>query len=154
MKKKKVKKTNTITIGKPRVRKPIAKKVVVKKAIVKPKPVVKEYLSARYSFDIISIQTDAVKRIVEIGYTYTGTLLIPKSLKSSNEPNSISVSGTYLIKASDNNDILDKDIKSLNKKEVVVFLKDSLRDDYISGMRDIIAKELFPGLKKNEVLPW
>ena len=59
MKKKKVKKANTITIGKPRVRKPIAKKVVVKKAIVKPKPVVKEYLSARYSFDIISIQTDA-----------------------------------------------------------------------------------------------
>ncbi len=114
--------------------------------------VVKEFLSSRYSFNIISLSADEKNRIKEIKYSYTGVLLIPKSLKKLYSPKSVAVEGSYIINSNDSLSL--RDYKTLTKKEVVVYLQKMLRDDYIQGMKDIISQELLPEIKKIEKLPW
>tara|TARA_R110000796_G_scaffold4664_1_gene17915 strand:+ start:2864 stop:3325 length:462 start_codon:yes stop_codon:yes gene_type:complete len=114
--------------------------------------VVKEFLSSRYSFNIISLSADEKNRIKEIKYSYTGVLLIPKSLKKLHSPKSVAVEGSYIINSNDSLSL--RDYKTLTKKEVIVYLQKMLRDDYIQGMKDIILQELLPEIKKIEKLPW
>ena len=69
-------------------KKKVTKKKVVKKVVKKVQaPVVKEHLSQRFYFDIESLVTDGNSLIKEIVFTYTGSLVIPKSLKSTYEKN-------------------------------------------------------------------
>jgi hypothetical protein len=135
------------------LRKKPSKKITKVKKKVAP-IVVKEFLSSRYLFDIISLSADEKNRIKEIIYSYTGVLLIPKSLKNLYSPKSVTVEGSYIINDNGDNSLSLKDYKTLTKKEVIVYLQKMLRDDYIQGMKDIISQELLPEIKKIEKLPW
>ena len=134
------------------LRKKPSKKITKVKKKVTP-IVVKEFLSSRYSFNIISLSADEKNRIKEIKYSYTGILLIPKSLKKLHSPKSVTVECSYIIN-NDNGFLNLRDYKTLTKKEVIVYLQKMLRDDYIQGMKDIISQELLPEIKKIEKLPW
>ena len=151
----KYKKTTT----KKPIKKPIkktAKKKVVKKKIVKKieAPVIQEHLSQRFYFDIESLVTNANSLIKEIVFTYTGSLIIPKSLKSIYEKNSITVHGSYIVKDTDEGVVTTTDYKQLSKSDVKSFLQRYLRDDYINGMQDIIKKDLLPETNLVVDLPW
>ena len=133
-----------------------AKKKVVKKKIVKKieAPVIQEYLSQRFYFDIESLVTDGNSLIKEIVFTYTGSLVIPKSLKSTYEKKSVTVHGSYIVKDTDEGVITTQDYKSLSKNDVKSFLVKYLRDDYITGMQDVIKKDLLPETNLVVDLPW
>lgn len=145
------KKTST----KKAIKKP-TKKTVVKKKVVKEVevPVVKEYLSQRFYFDIESLVTDGNSLIKEIVFTYTGSLVIPKSLKSTYEKKSVTVHGSYIVKDTDEGIVTTQDYKSLSKNDVKSFLVKYLRDDYVTGMQDVIKKDLLPETNLVVDLPW
>lgn len=147
----KKKKTST----KKAIKKPTKKKVVKKKVVKKVEaPIIQEYLSQRFYFDIESLVTDANSLIKEIVFTYTGVLVIPKSLKSIYDKNSITVNGSYIVKDTDEGIIKTRDYKTLSKNDVKLFLIKHLRDDYISGMQDVIKKDLLPDTNLVVDLPW
>lgn len=133
-----------------------AKKKVVKKKIVKKieAPVIQEYLSQRFYFDIESLVTDVNSLIKEIVFTYTGSLVIPKSLKSTYEKKSVTVHGSYIVKDTDEGVVTTTDYKQLSKSDVKSFLQMHLRDDYINGMQDVIKKDLLPETNLVVDLPW
>lgn len=136
-------------------KKKVTKKKVVKKVVKKVQaPVVKEHLSQRFYFDVESLVTDGNSLIKEIVFTYTGSLVIPKSLKSTYEKKSVTVHGSYIVKDADEGVVTKKDYKSLSKNEVKTFLIKYLRDDYITGMQDIIKKDLLPDTNLVVNLPW
>ncbi len=136
-------------------KKKATKKKVVKKVIKKVEaPVVQEQLSQRFYFDIESLITDGNSLIKEIVFTYTGSLVIPKSLKSSYEKKSVTVHGSYIVKDADEGIVTTQDYKSLSKNDVKTFLVKYLRDDYITGMQDIIKKDLLPDTNLVVDLPW
>ncbi len=147
----KKKKTST----KKAIKKPTKKRVVKKKVVKEVEvPVVKEHLSQRFYFDIESLVTDGNSLIKEIVFTYTGTLVIPKSLKSIYEKNSVTVHGSYIVKDTDEGVVTTTDYKQLSKTDVKLFLQKYLRDDYINGMQDIIKKDLLPETNLVVDLPW
>ncbi|NKC01967.1 MAG: hypothetical protein GKR90_26180 [Pseudomonadales bacterium] len=147
----KKKKTST----KKAIKKPTKKRVVKKKVVKEVEvPVVKEHLSQRFYFDIESLVTDGNSLIKEIVFTYTGTLVIPKSLKSIYEKNSVTVHGSYIVKDTDEGVVTTTDYKQLSKSDVKLFLQKYLRDDYINGMQDIIKKDLLPETNLVVDLPW
>lgn len=123
------------------------------KANTKAKPILKP-LSSRYSFDIISLSANSKERLTEIEYKYTGVLLVPKHLKKSFVTKRSSVSGLYIINPDIKNPIANKNYKDLKKKEVLDFLKNNLRKDYLLGIKKIIDKEIYPEDKKLDVFPW
>ena len=136
-------------------KKKATKKKVVKKVIKKVEaPVVKEHLSQRFYFDIESLVTDGNSLIKEIIFTYTGSLVIPKSLKSTYDKKSVTVHGTYLVKNTDEGIVTTQDYKSLSKNDVKSFLVKYLRNEYITGMQDIIKKDLLPETNLVIDLPW
>lgn len=147
----KKKKTSTKKAIKKPTKKSVVKKKVVKEVEV---PVVKEHLSQRFYFDIESLVTNANSLIKEIVFTYTGTLVIPKSLKSIYEKNSVTVHGSYIVKDTDEGIVTTTDYKQLSKSDVKSFLQKHLRDDYINGMQDIIKKDLLPETNLVVDLPW
>jgi hypothetical protein len=131
------------------------KKAVKKKIIEKIEtPVVQEYLSQRFYFDIESLVTDGNSLIKEIVFTYTGSLVIPKSLKSTYEKKSVTVHGSYIVKDTDEGVVTTQDYTSLSKNDVKSFLVKYLRDDYITGMQDVIKKDLLPETNLVVNLPW
>jgi len=132
-------------------KKKATKKKVVKKVEV---PVVQEYLSQRFYFDIESLVTDGNSLIKEITFTYTGSLVIPKSLKSTYDKKSVTVHGSYIIKDTDEGIVTTQDYKSLSKNDVKSFLVKYLRNEYITGMQDIIKKDLLPETNLVIDLPW
>ena len=136
-------------------KKKVTKKKVVKKVVKKVQaPVVKEHLSQRFYFDIESLVTDGNSLIKEIVFTYTGSLVIPKSLKLTYEKKSVTVHGSYIVKDTDEGVVATQDYKSLSKNDVKTFLIKYLRDDYITGMQDIIKKDLLPDTNLVVDLPW
>ena len=141
-KKKKVKK---------RAPKRVPKKTIVKKIVHK---VEQEYLSTRFSFKVTSIKTNQLNLIQEINFIYTGVLLIPKSLKSEYQPKKCSLEGTYLVLAGDKSNEVNTDYNHLSKKDVLLYLDNSLRTDYVNGLKDIIKNEILP--ERNFVVkqPW
>lgn len=147
----KKKKTSTKKAIKKPTKKSVVKKKVVKKVEV---PVVKEYLSQRFYFDIESLVTDGNSLIKEIVFTYTGLLVIPNSLKSTYEKKSVTVHGSYIIKDTDEGVVTTQDYKSLSKNDVKSFLVKYLRDDYVTGMQDVIKKDLLPETNLVVDLPW
>ena len=143
------------TSSKKAIKKTTNKKVVKKKIVKKEEaPIVQEHLSERFYFDIESLVTDGNSLIKEIVFTYTGSLVIPKSLKSTYEKKSVTVHGSYIAKDTDEGVVTKKDYKSLSKNEVKTFLIKYLRDDYITGMQDIIKKDLLPDTNLVVNLPW
>ena len=114
----------------------------------------KKKLSSRYTFNIISLSVNSKNKLIEIEYNYTGVLLIPKHLKKSVKGKKFSVSGLFTINVNVKDLVLNKNYKNISKKEVVNFLKKNLRQNYILGMKKIIDKQIFPGDKKIDVLPW
>ena len=143
------------TSNKKAIKKTTNKKVVKKKIVKKEEaPIVQEHLSERFYFDIESLVTDGNSLIKEIVFTYTGSLVIPKSLKSTYEKKSVTVHGSYIVKDADEGVVTKKDYKSLSKNEVKSFLVKHLRDDYITGMQDIIKKDLLPDTNLVVNLPW
>jgi uncharacterized protein with ACT and thioredoxin-like domain len=143
------------TSSKKAIKKTTNKKVVKKKIVKKEEaPIVQEHLSERFYFDIESLVTDGNSLIKEIVFTYTGSLVIPKSLKSTYEKKSVTVHGSYIVKDTDEGVVTKKDYKSLSKNEVKTFLIKYLRDDYITGMQDIIKKDLLPDTNLVVNLPW
>ena len=136
-------------------KKKVTKKKVVKKVVKKVQaPVVKEHLSQRFYFDIESLVTDGNSLIKEIVFTYTGSLVIPKSLKLTYEKKSVTVHGSYIVKDTDEGVVVTQDYKSLSKNDVKTFLIKYLRDDYITGMQNIIKKDLLPNTNLVVDLPW
>jgi len=136
-------------------KKKVTKKKVVKKVVKKVQaPVVKEHLSQRFYFDIESLVTDGNSLIKEIVFTYTGSLVIPKSLKLTYEKKSVTVHGSYIVKDTDEGVVVTQDYKSLSKNDVKTFLIKYLRDDYITGMQNIIKKDLLPDTNLVVDLPW
>ena len=149
------KKTSTKKAIKKPTKKRVVKKKVVKKVVKEVEvPVVKEYLSQRFYFDIESLVTDGNSLIKEIVFTYTGSLVIPKSLKSTYEKKSVTVHGSYIVKDTDEGVVTERDYKSLSKNDVKTFLVKYLRDDYITGMQNIIKKDLLPDTNLVVDLPW
>lgn len=147
-------KKKKVSTKKKATKKKVVKKVV-KKVIKKVEaPVVQEQLSQRFYFDIESLVTDGNSLIKEIVFTYTGSLVIPKSLKSTYEKKSVTVHGSYIVKDADEGIVTTKDYKSLSKNDVKVFLLKHLRDDYVTGMQDIIKKDLLPETNLVIDLPW
>lgn len=143
------------TTTKKAVKKPVKKKVVKKKIVKKTEaPIIQEYLTQRFYFDIESLVTDANSLIKEIVFTYTGSLVIPKSLKSMYEKNSVTVHGSYILKDTDEGIVTTSDYKQLTKSDVKSFLVKYLRDDYITGMQNIIKKDLLPDTNLVVDLPW
>ena len=92
--------------------------------------------------------------IKEIIFTYTGSLVIPKSLKSTYEKKSVTVHGSYIVKDTDEGVVTTQDYKSLSKNDVKTFLVKYLRNDYITGMQDVIKKDLLPETNLVVDLPW
>ena len=138
------------TTKKKAVAKKVAKKVIKKVEA----PVVQEQLSQRFYFDIESLVTDGNSLIKEIIFTYTGSLVIPKSLKSTYEKKSVTVHGSYIVKDTDEGVVTTQDYKSLSKNDVKTFLVKYLRNDYITGMQDVIKKDLLPETNLVVDLPW
>tara|TARA_R110002153_G_scaffold238583_2_gene392944 strand:+ start:145 stop:528 length:384 start_codon:yes stop_codon:yes gene_type:complete len=126
---------------------------MAKKSKVKVKTKVRP-LSSRYSFDIISLSANSKERLTEIEYKYTGVLLVPKHLKKSLNTKRSSVSGLYIIDLNVKSSITNKSYRDLKKKEVIDFLKNNLRKDYLLGIKKIIDKEIYPEDKKLNVFPW
>ena len=114
----------------------------------------KKSLSSRYTFDIISLSANSKNKLTEIEYNYTGVLLIPKHLKNTIKGKRSSVSGLFTINTNIKDSVLNKNYKNLSKKEIIDFLKKNLRQDYILGIKEIINKDIFPEVKKINVLPW
>jgi hypothetical protein len=136
-------------------KKKVVAKKVAKKVIKKVEaPVVQEQLSQRFYFDIESLVTDGNSLIKEIIFTYTGSLVIPKSLKSTYEKKSVTVHGSYIVKDTDEGVVTTQDYKSLSKNDVKTFLVKYLRNDYITGMQDVIKKDLLPETNLVVDLPW
>jgi len=98
--------------------------------------------------------TDGNSLIKEIIFTYTGSLVIPKSLKSTYEKKSVTVHGSYIVKDTDEGVVTTQDYKSLSKNDVKTFLVKYLRNDYITGMQDVIKKDLLPETNLVVDLPW
>jgi hypothetical protein len=143
------------TSSKKAIKKTTNKKVVKKKIVKKDEaPIVQEHLSERFYFDIESLVTDGNSLIKEIVFTYTGSLVIPKSLKSTYEKKSVTVHGSYIVKDTDEGVVAKQDYKSLSKNDVKTFLVKYLRDDYITGMQNIIKKDLLPDTNLVVNLPW
>jgi len=143
------------TSSKKAIKKTTNKKVVKKKIVKKEEaPIVQEHLSERFYFDIESLVTDGNSLIKEIVFTYTGSLVIPKSLKSTYEKKSVTVHGSYIVKDTDEGVVVTQDYKSLSKNDVKTFLIKYLRDDYITGMQNIIKKDLLPNTNLVVDLPW
>ena len=136
-------------------KKKVVAKKVAKKVIKKVEaPVVQEQLSQRFYFYIESLVTDGNSLIKEIIFTYTGSLVIPKSLKSTYEKKSVTVHGSYIVKDTDEGVVTTQDYKSLSKNDVKTFLVKYLRNDYITGMQDVIKKDLLPETNLVVDLPW
>lgn len=136
-------------------KKKVVAKKVAKKVIKKVEaPVVQEQLSQRFYLDIESLVTDGNSLIKEIIFTYTGSLVIPKSLKSTYEKKSVTVHGSYIVKDTDEGVVTTQDYKSLSKNDVKTFLVKYLRNDYITGMQDVIKKDLLPETNLVVDLPW
>jgi len=136
-------------------KKKVVAKKVAKKVIKKVEaPVVQEQLSQRFYFDIESLVTDGNSLIKEIIFTYTSSLVIPKSLKSTYEKKSVTVHGSYIVKDTDEGVVTTQDYKSLSKNDVKTFLVKYLRNDYITGMQDVIKKDLLPETNLVVDLPW
>ena len=149
-------------------KKKVIKKKPVKKLIVLSLLVTKEIISNVYledknslivffsitTFDIISLVTNKDRTIKEIVFSYTGTLLIPKSLKEFHPPNKSSVTGTHVVNSKSKPILQTTDYMSISKSDMIWNLKESLRKDYILGMKEIIDNEIIP--EKNIVvdLPW
>ena len=143
------------TSSKKAIKKTTNKKVVKKKIVKKEEaPIVQEHLSERFYFDIESLVTDGNSLIKEIVFTYTGSLVIPKSLKLTYEKKSVTVHGSYIVKDTDEGVVVTQDYKSLSKNDVKTFLIKYLRDDYITGMQNIIKKDLLPDTNLVVDLPW
>tara|TARA_B110000977_G_scaffold82549_1_gene110284 strand:- start:21521 stop:21949 length:429 start_codon:yes stop_codon:yes gene_type:complete len=136
------------------IKKKPVKKLNKKAKVVIEKNTIKEFLSSRYTFDIISLVTNKDRTIKEIVFSYTGTLLIPKSLKEFHPPNKSSVTGTHVVNSKSKPILQTTDYMSISKSDMIWNLKESLRKDYILGMKEIIDNEIIP--EKNIVvdLPW
>jgi hypothetical protein len=108
----------------------------------------------RYTFNILSLVANKQNIIEEVVFNYKGTLVIPKSLKSSWNPKNHSVEGIFVIPRGTKHPVLTKDYRNLTRKEVVTFLGLNIRDTYIAGLKEIIYKEIWPDFKIIKDLPW
>jgi hypothetical protein len=131
---------------------------VVKTTILKRRSFIpeipKETPLVRYTFSIISLVTNKQNIIEEIVFNYKGTLVIPKSLKETWQPNNHTLQGTFVIPKGIKSSVLNKDYRKLTRKEVVNFLSTHIRDSYIDGLKEIIYKEVWPDYKIINKLPW
>jgi hypothetical protein len=117
-------------------------------------PLVEKVPTIRYAFDIEHLVTNKKNTIEEIVFTYKGTLVIAKSLKDSWDAKNHSVQGTFIVPEGTKCDILTRDYRTLSRKEVINFLSLHVRDAYITGLKEIIYKELWPDYKIIKNLPW
>ena len=153
------------TTKKQAVKKPVKK--LVKKPVKKPvktrnkkakvvieKNTIREFLSSRYTFDIISLVTNKDNTIKEIVFSYTGILLIPQSLKEFYSPTKSFVTGTHVVNSNSKPIFHTTDYKSISKSDMIWNLKESLRKDYILGMKEIIDSEIMPEQNNVVDLPW
>ena len=139
------------------VKQPVKKSVKTrnKKAkVVIEKNTIKEFLSSRYTFDIISLVTNKDNTIKEIVFSYTGILLIPQSLKEFYSPTKSFVTGTHVVNSNSKPIFHTTDYKSISKSDMIWNLKESLRKDYILGMKQIIDSEIMPEQNNVVDLPW
>ena len=139
------------------VEKPVEKPVKTrnkKVKIVVEKKTIKEFLSSRYTFDIISLVTNKDNTIKEIVFSYTGILLIPQSLKEFYSPTKSFVTGTHVVNSNSKPIFHTTDYKSISKSDMISNLKESLRKDYILGMKEIIDSEIMPEQNNVVDLPW
>jgi len=153
------------TTKKQAVKKPVKK--LVKQPVKKPvktrnkkakvvieKNTIREFLSSRYTFDIISLVTNKDNTIKEIVFSYTGILLIPQSLKEFYSPTKSFVTGTHVVNSNSKPIFHTTDYKSISKSDMIWNLKESLRKDYILGMKEIIDSEIMPEQNNVVDLPW
>lgn len=114
----------------------------------------KEKPFIRYSFHIESVEVDGNNLLEEIVFLYKGTMVIPKSQKSNYDQGSYSVNGTYVVPHNIDHVVRLQDFKSIKRKDVIDLLLNNVREDYITGMRQMIHKELMPEYKIITELPW
>ena len=108
----------------------------------------------RHSYEIISLATDDKNRLTEIHFNYKGVLVIPKFLKKSWKASSAEVQANYCIPSTLKHPILDKDYRHLGKKETTTFLAMHLREEYVTGLKELLYKEITPEIKIIDELPW
>jgi len=132
-----------------KVRRPKTKVVAKTPAIQEERP-----LYVRYYLEIISLTANEENLLEEITFVYKGVLIIPKSLKSVYKDNSYTTQCTFTIPKNIKDPILTKNFSNLTKKETHKFLIDNLSDRYISGIKKIIYKEVWPEHKIIDELPW
>ena len=154
MKKKVKKKGLTITL---RSRQPSKIAILKLKNAVEKKEAElrkKEKPFIRYSFHIESVEVDGNNLLEEIVFLYKGTMVIPKSQKGNYDQGSYSVNGTYVVPHNIDHAVRLQDFKSIKRKQVIELLTKNVREDYITGMRQMIHKELMPEYKIITELPW
>lgn len=144
-----------------KVRKPKTKVIAKTKSITKTKVIAKvpvvlpeKKLYIKYFQEIISLITDEGGYLKEIIFTYKGVLVIPLSLKNVYKPDSHTVQSTFIIPNNIKDPILTKRYDRLTNKAVRNFLTEHLRDDYITGIKEVIYKEVWPEHKIINKLPW
>tara|TARA_R110000744_G_C19137029_1_gene537784 strand:+ start:29 stop:487 length:459 start_codon:yes stop_codon:yes gene_type:complete len=152
MKKKKVKSSKKVRSRKPSqatVLK-LQREVEVKQAELRKK----EKPFIRYSFHVESIEVDSNNLLEQIVFLYKGTMVIPNSLKEDYKPGSYSVVGTYIIPHDLDHLVRTRDFTQIKRKEIIKLLLDNVRPTYITGMKELIHKELMPEYKIITDHPW
>jgi len=132
-----------------KTRKSKAKVIVKTPTIVEERP-----LYIKYYLEIVSLITNEEGFLEEIIFTYKGVLVIPLSLKNIYKADSHTTQSTFTIPKNIKDPILTKRFDNLTKKETLNFLKDHLTDAYMTGIKKIIYKEVWPEHKIINQLPW
>jgi len=132
-----------------KIRKPKTKVIVKTPTIVEERP-----LNIKYYLEIISLITSEEGFIKEIVFTNKGVLVIPPSLKDIYKPDSHTTQSTFIIPENIKDPILTKHFNNLTRTETLNFLKDHLTDTYMTGIKKIIYKEVWPEHKIIDQLPW
>jgi|TARA_R110002072_G_scaffold1957_4_gene16029 hypothetical protein len=114
----------------------------------------KEKPFIRYSFHVESIEVDSNNLLEQIVFLYKGTMVIPNSLKEDYKPGSYSVVGTYIIPHDLDHLVRTRDFTQIKRKEIIKLLLDNVRPTYITGMKELIHKELMPEYKIITDHPW
>ena len=114
----------------------------------------KEKPFIRYSFHVESIEVDSNNLLEQIVFLYKGTMVIPNSLKEDYNPGSYSVVGTYIIPHDLDHLVRTRDFTQIKRKEIIKLLLDNVRPTYITGMKELIHKELMPEYKIITDHPW
>ena len=114
----------------------------------------KEKPFIRYSFHVESIEVDSNNLLEQIVFLYKGTMVIPNSLKEDYKPGSYSVVVTYIIPHDLDHLVRTRDFTQIKRKEIIKLLLDNVRPTYITGMKELIHKELMPEYKIITDHPW